>query len=271
MSSPWYPRLPGCNRGSKLRLAFGKLYGPWWSRKNSKATLILWFVHRIVWNQSSPLIRTQPTVDRSILRCNTLMLSNWTFVNAKVCKVKSMAGVTTALKILNRNSTCLFVSKVKCLLNLAQALDTRCCSSARPRCFRFPGMRLPRYLCKLSPWRTCTQSCDTSANTVWCSGFVVNILLCFALRLPESNWNTRTTIPLLHIFVTFCNPTCCSSHESNSKSKLASPKAFPLGHKQTKTDAVLANDRLWLQKRPGTTHFSVPKRMLYCILIRNFT
>ena len=103
------PILLRCYLGSALKLAFGKLFRPWWDRKVSKATLSLWFIRRIVSNQSSPFSRTQPTIDRNILRCNTLMPSKCTFVNANVCKVKSMAGVTTALKNLNRNFklTCL--------------------------------------------------------------------------------------------------------------------------------------------------------------------
>ena len=76
--------------------------------KSSKATLSLWFIRRIVSDQSSPFSRTQPTIDRNILRCNTLMLSNCTFVRANVCKLKSMAGVTTAL----RNSRTISNSRV---------------------------------------------------------------------------------------------------------------------------------------------------------------
>ena len=93
--------------------------------KSSKATLSVWFIRRIVSDQSSPFTRTQPTIDGNILRCNTLMFSNCIFVSANVCKLKSMAGVTTALKNFNRNFklTCLFVSMVRCLLNLPKGLS----------------------------------------------------------------------------------------------------------------------------------------------------
>ena len=140
--------------------------GPRATSKNwsSKATLSLWFIRRIVSDQSSPFSRTQQTIDRNILRCNTLMFSNCTFVSANVCKLKSMAGVTTALKNFQRNFklTCLFVSMVRCLLNFAHAIVLRWSDSTQSRCLRFPGMCLPRYLWEDPSWRTCIKSCDTS-------------------------------------------------------------------------------------------------------------
>ena len=55
------------------------------------------------------------------------MLSNYIFVSATVCNLKTMAGVTTALKHFNRNFelTCLFVSMVRCSLNFAEAIGLR--------------------------------------------------------------------------------------------------------------------------------------------------
>ena len=173
MSSNWWPRLLRCYLGSKLKLAFGKLFRPWWKREEfqNHTESMIHSSHRL---KSSPFTRTQPTIDRNILRCNTLMLSKCTFVNANVCKLRSMAGVKTALKNFNRNFkfTCLFVSMVRCLLNFAQAIVLRWCNSTRPL---FPGMCLPKYLCEDPSWRTCTKSCDTSTYVGWSNGFVVNI------------------------------------------------------------------------------------------------
>ena len=203
--------------------------------KSSKATLILWFIRRIVSDQSSPFIRTQPTIDRNILRCNTLMLSNWIFVNAKVCKLKSMTGVTTALKNFNRSFKliCLFVSKVRCLLNFAQALATRWWSSTRPRCFKFPGICLPRYLCGASPWRTCTKSCDTSAYMGWSSGFVVNILLLAAFN---------------------CSPTCCSSQDKVSiiSTKAGKERAYNI---KSSACLIFVSRSWWSMAMPWCPHF----------------
>ena len=141
LSSNWWPRLLRCDLGSKKnwRLASCSVHGG--IGKSSKATLSLWFIRRIVSDQSSPFTRTQPTIDRNILRCSTLMFSNCTFVSANVCKLKSIAGVTTALRNFKRNFklTCLFVSMVRCLLNCVQAIVLRWCNSTQPRCFRLPG------------------------------------------------------------------------------------------------------------------------------------
>ena len=57
--------------------------------------------------------------------------------------------------------------------------------------FQVLGMCRPKFLCEDSPWRTCNKSCDTSACTMWSSGFE-NISLLAAFQ---------------------CGPTCCSSHD----------------------------------------------------------
>ena len=182
MSSNWWPRLLRCYPGSKEKVAFGKLFRPWWNREEfqSHTESVIHSTHRV--RPILAISRTHPTIDRSILRCNTSMLSNCTFVNANVCKLKIMAGVTTALKNFKRNFklTCLFVSTVRCLLNFSKKMPKRIVlrwgNSTQPRCFRFPGMCLPRYLWEDPSWRTCTKSCDTSTYIGWSNCFVVNIL-----------------------------------------------------------------------------------------------
>ena len=71
-------------------------------------------------------------------------------------------------------------------------------NSIRPRCFRFPGMCLPRYLYEDPSWRKCTKSCDTATYIWWSNGFVVNILLLAAFS---------------------CNPIWCSSIISTKAGK----------------------------------------------------
>ena len=48
--------------------------------------------------------------------------------------------------------------------------DMLCCTSTRPRCFKFSQIYLPRCLCEDSPCRACSKSCDASAYTEWSSG-----------------------------------------------------------------------------------------------------
>ena len=203
--------------------------------KSSKATLTLWFIRRIVSDQSSPFTRTQPTIDRNILRCSTLMFSNCTFVGANVCKLKSMAGVTTALRNFKRNFklTCVFVSMVRCLLNFAQAIVVRWCNSTQPRCFRFPGMCLPRYLWEDPSWRTCTKSCDTSTYIGWSNCFVVNILLLAALS---------------------CKPIWCSSHDKVSiiSTKAGKERAYNI---RSSAYLIFVSRSWWSMAMPWCSHF----------------
>ena len=211
--------------------------------KSSKATLSLWFNRRIVSDQSSPFTRTQPTIDRNILRCNTLMLSKCTFVNANVCKLRSMAGVKTALKNFNRNFklTCLFVSMVRCLLNFAQAIVLRWCNSTRLRCLRFPGMCLPRYLCEDPSWRTCTKSCDTSTYVGWSNDFVVNILLLAAFSYK---------------------PMWCSSHDRILiiPTKAGQERAYNI---KSSTYLIFVNRSRWPMAMPWCSHFPLHFRQAH--------
>ena len=214
--------------------------------KNSKATLSLWFIRRIVSNQSSPFTRTQPTIDRHILRCNTLMISKCTFVNANVCKLRCMAGVKTALKNFNRNFklTCLFVSMVRCLLNFAQAIVPRCCNSTRPRCLRFWGMCLPRYLCEDPSSRTCTKSCDTSTYVGWSNGFVVNILLLAAFT---------------------CKPMWCSSHDKILfiPTKAGQERAYNIKSSTYLIILIFVNRSWWPMAMPWCSNFPLHFRKAY--------
>ena len=76
-------------------------------------------------------------------------------------------------------STCPYGIAVKCFsLKAKQSkakqskakFDMLCCTSTRPRCFKFSQIYLPRCLCEDSPCRACSKSCDASAYTEWSSG-----------------------------------------------------------------------------------------------------
>ena len=141
-----------------------------WSRKKRcdqhfqsykwRAPSILSLILLIVSSQSSPSIRLQPTIRRTILRCSVSNNSTWHRVSGKEPNANSADGETHTSKNLSRfaRETCRFKITFLCLWKLTQTFFIQFWNSTR---IRFPGEIdncLPRY-------RWCLSSCNTSTNS----------------------------------------------------------------------------------------------------------